>query len=97
MSFAEAASFQWVNPKGWASGLGALTSYVLPNAFLTDLPIVAGVFAAVMLPCIATWAAFGVFLRRFLSRRSILRCFNILMALLLVVSCIRYGYRTSRS
>jgi threonine/homoserine/homoserine lactone efflux protein len=86
MSFLEAASFQWVNPKGWASGLGALTTYVAPNAFLEDLLIVAGVFAAVMLPCIAIWAAFGVVLRRFLSRRSILRGFNIVMALLLVVS-----------
>jgi threonine/homoserine/homoserine lactone efflux protein len=86
MNFLEAASFQWINPKGWASGLGALATYVSPDAFLNDVLIVAGVFAAVMLPCIAIWAAFGVLLRRFLSRRSILRAFNIVMALLLVVS-----------
>jgi len=86
MNFLEAAGFQWINPKGWASGLGALATYVSPDAFLNDVLIVAGVFAAVMLPCIAVWAAFGVLLRRLLSRRSVLRSFNILMALLLVLS-----------
>lgn len=48
--------------------------------------IVAGVFAAIMLPCIAVWTAFGVLLRRLLSQRSALRAFNVTMAVLLVAS-----------
>ena len=86
MSFLQAAAFQWVNPKGWGSGLGALTAYAAPNAFPRDVYIVAGVFSAVILPCIVVWTAFGVLLRQFLSRRGALRAFNITMALLLVAS-----------
>ena len=86
MSFLQAAAFQWVNPKGWASGLGALTAYAAPDAFPDDVFIVAGVFTAVVLPSIAVWTAFGVLLRRFLSRRGALRTFNITMAMLLIAS-----------
>jgi threonine/homoserine/homoserine lactone efflux protein len=86
MTFLEAAAFQWVNPKGWAASLGAITAFVAPDAFLAGVLIVAAMFGAVMFPCIACWAGFGVVLRRFLDRPWTLRAFNVTMAVLLVAS-----------
>lgn len=55
-------------------------------AVARDVVMVAVIFASVMLPCISAWTAFGVILRRFLTRRAALRAFNITMATLLMAS-----------
>lgn len=86
MSFWEAAAFQWVNPKAWAISLGAITAFVAPDQFLIGVLIVTAVFATINLPCIASWAAFGVVLRRLLDRPWTLRAFNVTMAVLLIAS-----------
>ena len=86
MSFLEAVAFQWVNPKAWAMALGAIAAFVTPEAFFAGVTIVTVVFATVNLPCIASWAGFGVVLRRFLDRPWALRVFNVTMAVLLVAS-----------
>lgn len=86
MSFWEAAAFQWVNPKAWAISLGAITAFVAPDQFFVGVLIVTVVFMVINLPCVATWAGFGVVLRRFLDRPWTLRAFNMTMAALLVLS-----------
>jgi threonine/homoserine/homoserine lactone efflux protein len=86
MSFWEAFAFQWVNPKAWAISLGAITAFVAPEQFLIGVLVVTAVFAAINMPCVASWAAFGVVLRRFLDRPWTLRAFNVTMAVLLVLS-----------
>jgi threonine/homoserine/homoserine lactone efflux protein len=86
MTFVEAAAFQWVNPKAWAIALGAMTAFVTPDQFTISVLIVTAVFATINLPCIASWAGFGVVLRRFLDRPWTLRAFNVTMAVLLVAS-----------
>ena len=86
MSFLEAAAFQWVNPKAWAMALSATTAFVAPSAFVAGVLAVTVVFTAVNLPCVASWAGFGVVLRRFLDRPRTLRVFNVTMAVLLVAS-----------
>lgn len=86
LSFLQAAGFQWLNPKGWISAVGAVATYTPAQGFLVNLLIVTATFALVMLPCITVWAAAGTALRGVLSRPSTLRVFNITMALLLVAS-----------
>ncbi len=86
MTFLEAAAFQWVNPKAWAMALGATTAFVAPGEFVIGVVVVAAVFVAINLPCVASWAGFGVVIRRFLARPWTLRAFNVTMALLLVGS-----------
>lgn len=86
MSFWEAVAFQWVNPKAWAISLGAITAFVAPEEFLVGVAIVTAVFTTVNFPCIASWAAFGVMLRRLLDKPWTLRAFNVTMAVLLVLS-----------
>jgi len=86
MTFLEAAAFQWINPKAWTMGLGAVATYVPQGRFAAGLAAVALVFAVVNLPCIAFWAALGTAARRLLDRPRALKAFNWTMAVLLVVS-----------
>jgi len=86
MSFLRAAAFQWVNPKAWVMAVGACTAYVLhPNIWI-NAAVMGGVFAAINLPSITTWAVFGAGLRRWLAQPRVLRVFNLVMALLLLAS-----------
>lgn len=86
LSFLQAVSFQWVNPKGWIAATGTVATYTPSNGFFANLLIVTAVFALVMGPCITLWAAVGMSVRRFLSQPAYLRAFNLTMAALLVAS-----------
>jgi threonine/homoserine/homoserine lactone efflux protein len=85
-TFWQAAAFQWINPKAWAMALGAVTTYAPQAHYVANVVIIAAVFAAINIPCVTTWAAFGMGLRRFLDRPKVLRAFNLIMAALLVLS-----------
>ena len=86
MSFLGAAAFQWVNPKAWFMGVGALTTY-LPQPFaVTDVLQMAAIFGLTCAPCVAIWTIFGLGLRRILQNPRSVRVINIGMALLLVAS-----------
>nr|WP_108502622.1 LysE family translocator [Paracoccus indicus] len=85
MTFLQAATFQWVNPKAWAMCLSAVTLYA-PDRSLLSVAIVAGAFALVSFPAISVWAWLGTVVRQWLSNATRLRVFNITMAALLVVS-----------
>lgn len=86
MTFLQAAGFQFINPKGWAMALGAVSTYVPARGFLPNLAVALLVFLVMNIGTVFTWTAFGVGLRRFLDRPAVLRAFNIAMALLLVAS-----------
>jgi threonine/homoserine/homoserine lactone efflux protein len=66
--------------------LTAATTIHLHASLSLNAALMALVFIVVGLPCITMWAAFGMSLRRFLSRPRWLRAFNLTMALLLVLS-----------
>lgn len=86
MSFLGAAAFQWANPKAWIMALGAITAYLPPQPALVSVGFLALVFTVVNAPCVGVWAAFGAVLRRVLSDPSHIRIFNVVMAILLVLS-----------
>jgi threonine/homoserine/homoserine lactone efflux protein len=86
MTFIQAALFQWVNPKAWTMALGAVSVYVPASNPIWGLLLVAGIFGAINLPVVSTWAAMGVQLRRFLQDPIKLRAFNITAAVLLLAS-----------
>jgi threonine/homoserine/homoserine lactone efflux protein len=85
MTFLQAASFQWVNPKAWAMCLSAITIYA-PERSLISVALVAGTFAAVSFPSISVWTWLGTFIRQWLSSTKRLRVFNVTMATLLIAS-----------
>lgn len=85
LTFLEAAAFQWVNPKGWAMALTAVTAY-LPGDGIPALVAAAGVFGLVNLSSVSTWAVAGTRVRALLGEGRRLRVFNGIMALLLALS-----------
>ena len=85
LSFLQAASFQWVNPKAWAMALTATTVYALPGDGLSVL-LVGLVFGAVNLPSVSVWTLLGQAVARLLRDARALRTFNVTMAVLLVLS-----------
>ncbi len=86
MSFLGAAAFQWVNPKAWVMAVGAITTYVPAEGYLHNVVVIGLLFALVNLPSVGVWVMFGSALRNLLRTPRWLMLFNVLMALLLVMS-----------
>lgn len=86
MTLLEAAAFQWVNPKAWVMAITGIALYSSPDSPFLSVVLVSVAFALVNLPCVSSWAAFGVALRGFLSDPTRLKWFNIAMGLALALS-----------
>lgn len=86
MTFLQAASFQWVNPKAWVMAVTAMTLYTDPNRYTLSVLLVGFAFALTNMPSVSTWAGFGSAMRSWLSDPVRLKWFNISMAVLLVAS-----------
>lgn len=85
LTFAEAALFQWVNPKAWAMALGTFGAYATDPTPATAV-LAAATFGAVAVPCILLWTALGRGMARLVLAGRRLRLFNLAMAGLLVLS-----------
>ncbi len=85
LTFLQAAAFQWVNPKGWAMALTALTAYA-PDRSIMAVLAVALVFGAINLPAVSTWTLLGQQLARWLTNHGRRTMFNITMACLLILT-----------
>jgi threonine/homoserine/homoserine lactone efflux protein len=89
LSFLGAAAFQWVNPKGWALGLGAVTIYgAAGDGAIVQSGLIALIFAVIILPCISIWCLFGQGISGYLAEPKRRRLFNLTMAALLIVSVV---------
>jgi threonine/homoserine/homoserine lactone efflux protein len=88
VGFVGAAAFQWVNPKSWLACASAAATYVDAGSgsALPQAAALAGLFAAVALPCLLVWLAFGAAVQRALRSPRALRIFNLAMAGLLAAS-----------
>jgi threonine/homoserine/homoserine lactone efflux protein len=81
ITFAEAAAFQFLNPKAWVISLTAATLFLPPElGKALASGYVASIVTAVNLPCITAWALFGSSLGLALSRPAARRIFNWVMA-----------------
>jgi len=89
LSFLQAALFQWVNPKAWVMGTGALSAYTTVGGDISlQILVIVCVFFLMAFPSAGVWLVFGVSLRRLLANPNHHRVFNITMALLLVASIV---------
>ncbi|MFV3402772.1 MULTISPECIES: LysE family translocator [Pseudomonas] len=86
LGFWGAAAFQWVNPKAWVMAVGAITTYTPAQGYVVNVIVIAVVFALVNLPSVGIWVMFGSALRNLLRNRRALVLFNVVMAVLLVIS-----------
>ncbi|MDP1194462.1 LysE family translocator, partial [Klebsiella pneumoniae] len=75
-----------VNPKAWIMALGAITTYTPAEGYVTNVLVIALVFAVVNLPSVCVWVGCGTGLRNVLREPRWLRLFNWSMAGLLVLS-----------
>ena len=89
-SFGGMAAFQWVNPKGWLTGVAAVTTFLdqRAGAALDQAAAFAVLFAVAALPCCFPWLAFGTVLQRFLRAPRAARVLNFAMAALLAGSAV---------
>lgn len=86
-TFLQAAAFQWVNPKAWVIGLGAITAFSsLELSPLANALLIAGTFSLVCFPCTAVWAGFGTAVGRWLTSHHAYRTFNLAMGVLTALS-----------
>lgn len=85
ISFAQAALFQWVNPKAWTMALTAVTVYA-PERDLAAVVSIALAFSLVNLPSCGLWVVLGEGVGRWLGTPARRRAFNWTMAALLVAS-----------
>ncbi|MGD8110661.1 LysE family translocator [Vibrio sp. TRT 17S01] len=85
LSFFGAASFQWVNPKGWSMAMMAITVYSISHSW-QELLLIAAIFCIVNLPSASFWTIAGMQLQRWLTTPKRVRSFNYLMAAALLVS-----------
>lgn len=86
MTFLQAAAFQWVNPKAWVMAITGIATYANHDNYYVAVFLVSAAFAIVNLPSVSVWAGFGTLLRNWLSDPVRLKWFNLIMALLLVLS-----------
>ncbi|OBT16004.1 lysine transporter LysE [Vibrio sp. UCD-FRSSP16_10] len=87
MGFLAAASFQWLNPKGWSMALTAITLFTASGAWI-ELIIVAGAFTLANIPSVTLWTVAGSQLQQWLTTPLRIRGFNIAMASLLLLTAI---------
>jgi threonine/homoserine/homoserine lactone efflux protein len=87
VTFAEAAMFQFVNPKAWVISVTAATLF-LPSQLgqLLATAYVSSIVTLVNLPCITIWAVFGSSLGLALTRPVARRIFNWVMAVALAAT-----------
>jgi threonine/homoserine/homoserine lactone efflux protein len=66
--------------------LSAVTTFAPPDPTIGHIGLLTLLLCAVGLPCSLIWMTFGLGLKNFLSQPVALRAFNIIMAVLLIVS-----------
>lgn len=89
ISFFEALLFQWINPKGWVTAVGALGAYTtMGGDMLLQSSVIASVLAGACFASVVIWAGFGATIARFLGNPRARIAFNGSMAGLLVLSLV---------
>lgn len=85
LTFAQAALFQWINPKAVAMALTTITVYTYDQT-LAAVATAAAIFGLVNLPAVSTWVLIGTQLKRWLRSPARLRAFNYTCAALLLAT-----------
>jgi len=86
VSFLKAAILQWVNPKGWAMAVTAVSSYSTIADYPDNVFLIFGIFVLTGVGSSTMWAGLGTAVQKFLHKPKIVRIFNVTMAILLLAS-----------
>lgn len=86
-TFWEGAAFQYVNPKAWVMTITAAGAFIPPDLPLfTSTAVMVGVFGAVNMASITTWAADGTAMSRLFTNDRRRKIVNGILGLLLVAT-----------
>jgi threonine/homoserine/homoserine lactone efflux protein len=92
-TFLQAAAFQWVNPKAWIMAITAISVFVTSKEdSLIQVFIIAFIYLLSGVISTNSWALGGVMLKKVIKNSSSVRKFNIVMAILLVLSIIPFMF-----
>jgi len=81
--------FQWVNPKNWMKIITAMSVYVTSvDEAMTQIIIISIIFLLTVSISANTWALGGAVLKKFIKSDIGIKRFNVIMAILLVLSII---------
>ena len=87
LSFAQAALFQVINPKGVSVIISTLSAYTSNAGSLpSEIGMLVTVFVTMTIGATTSWCLFGTAITRIINTRRKLRLFNVCMAILLVLS-----------
>ncbi|MDA8682967.1 LysE family translocator [Porticoccaceae bacterium] len=87
LNFFQAALFQWVNPKAWVMGTGAISSFTVSNQSMFDqVAFIALTFLVAAAISVSLWLVVGHQLKLWLKNNRYQRWFNFTMAGLLIMS-----------
>jgi threonine/homoserine/homoserine lactone efflux protein len=92
IGFAQAAAFQWVNPKSWLVCASAAATFLEQGSggALVQSASLALVFVLVCLPACLPWLAFGAVVQQVLRSKRARRSFNYAMGALLAGSVVLF-------
>lgn len=88
-TFAQAAGFQWINPKAWTMAIAATSQFISDAAPVLTAAVTAGTFLALGLVSSSTWTLAGQAMTRWLTTATRRRAFNLAMATLIVASTLQ--------
>jgi threonine/homoserine/homoserine lactone efflux protein len=89
LTFLPIILFQWVNPKNWIKIITAMSVYVTSvEHALTQIIIIAIIFFITVVISANSWAMGGSVLKKFIKSEKGIQRFNIIMAILLVLSIV---------
>lgn len=86
LNFLQVVLFQWINPKAWLMGIGAISIFTLSNNYIDNAILISAIYMLMCLPCVGAWLVFGTALQHILKKDSHRAWFNIIMAIALVAS-----------
>ncbi len=94
LTFLEAAAFQWINPKAWATIVAGVSLYASASGSRgADIATIVATFTLLGGPCVFFWCAFGrAVARQFANSPRRWRILNVVMALLVVGSLVPILY-----
>ena len=89
LKFMPIVLFQWINPKNWIKIITAISVYVtsVENA-TTQIIVITIIFFSTVLVSANSWAVGGVVLKKLIKSDVGIKRFNVIMAILLVLSIV---------
>jgi len=89
LTFIQGALFQWVNPKAWVMGVGAIAAFTVQDAtLLPQVLTIALTSMSIGLISVGSWLFAGSYLKKLLKNDRQQRIFNIAMGVLLAASVV---------